>query len=104
MEHVVDVDIKGFFDNIDHGWMMEILRKYTTKRYILLYCERWLKAPVKKINGELNTDRSKGTPQGIAVNLRIFLVQKPGWKLEIRRPILNFEITDPSKDAYLRLP
>jgi RNA-directed DNA polymerase len=63
-DYVVDVDIKGFFDNIDHGWMMEFLRKHTTKRYVHLYCERWLKAPVKKINGELNTDRSKGTPQG----------------------------------------
>jgi RNA-directed DNA polymerase len=61
---VVDVDIKGFFDNIDHGWMMEFLRRHTDKRYALLYCERWLKAPVMKISGELVTDRSKGTPQG----------------------------------------
>jgi group II intron reverse transcriptase/maturase len=64
MEYVVDVDIKGFFDNIDHGWMMEFLRKHTTKRHILLYCERWLKAPVLKISGELVTERMKGTPQG----------------------------------------
>jgi RNA-directed DNA polymerase len=39
--YVVDVDIKGFFDNIDHAKMMEILRKYTLKKHILLYCERW---------------------------------------------------------------
>jgi group II intron reverse transcriptase/maturase len=64
MDYVVDVDIKGFFDNIDHGWMMEFLRKHTTKRHILLYCERWLKAPVLKISGELVTERTKGTPQG----------------------------------------
>jgi RNA-directed DNA polymerase len=64
MEYVVDVDIKGFFDNIEHGWMMEFLCKHTTKRYILLYCERWLKAPVQKIGGELVTERTKGTPQG----------------------------------------
>jgi group II intron reverse transcriptase/maturase len=63
-EYVVDVDIKGFFDNIDHEWMMEFLSKQTDKRYVLFYCERWLKAPVKKINGELETNRSKGTPQG----------------------------------------
>lgn len=62
--YVVDVDIKGFFDNIDHSKMMEILRKYTTKKHILLYCERWLKAPVLKVNGETDTDRKKGTPQG----------------------------------------
>jgi RNA-directed DNA polymerase len=62
--YVVDVDIKGFFDNIDHAKMMEILRKYTTKKHILLYCERWLKAPVLRNNGETDTNRMKGTPQG----------------------------------------
>lgn len=64
MDYVVDVDIKGFFDNIDHGRMVEFLQKHTSKRYILLYCERWLKAPVLKISGELVTGRTKGTPQG----------------------------------------
>ena len=61
--YVVDLDIKGFFDNIDHEQMMTILRKYTSQKQILLYCERWLKAPVYKQNGELQA-RSKGTPQG----------------------------------------
>ncbi|MFA5815239.1 MAG: group II intron reverse transcriptase/maturase [Bacteroidales bacterium] len=63
-DYVVDVDIKGFFDNIEHGRMMEFLRQHTTKRHILLYCERWLTAPVLKISGELDTERTKGTPQG----------------------------------------
>jgi group II intron reverse transcriptase/maturase len=61
--YVVDLDIKGFFDNIDHGRMMSILRKHTDHRHVLLYCERWLKAPVMRQNGEMQT-RSKGTPQG----------------------------------------
>ncbi|MEI9479775.1 MAG: group II intron reverse transcriptase/maturase [Deltaproteobacteria bacterium] len=61
--YVVDLDIKGFFDNIDHGQMMRILQKYTSQKQILLYCERWLKAPVYKQDGELQA-RSKGTPQG----------------------------------------
>ena len=61
--YVVDLDIKGFFDNIDHEQMMSILRKHTSQRHILLYCERWLKASIYKQNGELQT-RSKGTPQG----------------------------------------
>ena len=61
--YVVDLDIKGFFDNIDHDQMMEILRKYTNQRHILLYCERWLKAPILKQDGELQA-RTKGTPQG----------------------------------------
>jgi group II intron reverse transcriptase/maturase len=62
--YVVDVDIKGFFDNIDHSKMMGMLRKYTMKKHILMYCERWLKAPVLRINGEMDTNRKKGTPQG----------------------------------------
>jgi len=61
--YVIDLDIKGFFDNINHEQMMGILRSYTNQKQILLYCERWLKAPVQKQDGELQT-RSKGTPQG----------------------------------------
>lgn len=62
--YVVDVDIQGFFDNIDHKLLMDILRKYTTQSHILLYCERWLKAPVSRVDGSLDTSRFKGTPQG----------------------------------------
>jgi RNA-directed DNA polymerase len=61
--YVVDLDIKGFFDNIDHERMMAILRKHTSRKEILLYCERWLKALVQKRNGEVQK-RDKGTPQG----------------------------------------
>ncbi len=61
--YVVDLDIKGFFDNIDQEQMMTILRKYTSQKQILHYCERWLKVPVFKQNGELQSG-SKDTPQG----------------------------------------
>jgi len=61
--YVVDVDIKGFFDNIDHERMMRILQKRTNQKHILLYCERWLKAPTQKQDGSLQA-RDKGTPQG----------------------------------------
>lgn len=61
--YVVDLDIKSYFDSIDHGRMMAILRKHTGQKHILLYCERWLKAPVYKQSGELLA-RSIGTPQG----------------------------------------
>ncbi len=65
--YVVDLDIKGFFDNIDHEQMMSILRKHTSQRHILFYCERWLKAPMYKQNGELFT-RSKGAIQGSVIS------------------------------------
>jgi RNA-directed DNA polymerase len=60
---VLDVDIKGFFDNIDHELMMKAVRKHTECKWILLYIERWLKAPVQLMDGTVET-RVKGTPQG----------------------------------------
>ena len=61
---VIDLDIKGFFDNIDHELLMKALRYYTNKKHILLYCERWLKAPVQLPDGTLKPNQGKGTPQG----------------------------------------
>ena len=61
--YVVDIDIKGFFDHIDHEQLMRILRKITDKRHILLYCERWLKAPVQMEDGT-KMERKEGSPQG----------------------------------------
>lgn len=60
---VVDVDIKGFFDNIDHELMMKAVKAHTRENWILLYIDRWLKAPVMDVTGELR-ERNKGTPQG----------------------------------------
>ena len=60
---VVDLDIQGFFDNIDHGLMLGALRKYTEEPWLLLYVERWLKAPGQETDGKLAT-RDRGTPQG----------------------------------------
>ena len=61
---VIDLDIKGFFDNIDHGLMMQLVRKFTQEKYILLYTERWMKAPVQLKDGTLKVSEGKGTPQG----------------------------------------
>lgn len=61
---VIDLDIKGFFDNIDHGLMLKAVQHYTTKKHILLYVERWLKADVLQTDGTLRKNESKGTPQG----------------------------------------
>ncbi len=41
---VLDLDIKGFFDNIDHELMMRAVRKHTNCRWTLLYIERWLRS------------------------------------------------------------
>jgi RNA-directed DNA polymerase len=60
---VIDLDIKGFFDNLDHALMMRAVRKYTQCRWILLYVQRWLEAPMQTADGTL-VPRTKGTPQG----------------------------------------
>ena len=62
--YVVDLDIKGFFDNIDHEHTMRILKKYTDKKHILLYCRRWLEAPIAGVDNANLSKRTKGTPQG----------------------------------------
>jgi len=60
---VVDLDIRGFFDAIDHELLMRALHRHTQERWVLLYIERWLKAPVQLPDGTLQK-RGAGTPQG----------------------------------------
>lgn len=60
---VIDLDIKGFFDNLDHELLMLAVSKHTEKKWIKMYIERWLKAPVQKKDGSIE-ERTKGTPQG----------------------------------------
>jgi RNA-directed DNA polymerase len=64
---VLDLDIKGFFDNIDHDLLMRAVRRHTQCRWILLYIERWLEAPVQLPDGTL-VQRERGTPQGAVIS------------------------------------
>lgn len=59
----IDLDIKGFFDNLDHELMMKAVRFHTDEKWIHLYVERWLKAPLQQDDGTL-IKRDRGTPQG----------------------------------------
>ena len=60
---VIDLDILGLFDNLDHSLILRAVGKYTQCRWILLYVKRWLEAPVQQEDGTL-VRREKGTPQG----------------------------------------
>ena len=60
---VLDIDIKGFFDSIDHELLLRAVRKHTECAWVQLYIERWLKAPAMLNSGEL-VARMQGTPQG----------------------------------------
>ncbi len=59
----VELDIKGFFENISHDLLMKAVWCHTSVKWVLLYIERWLKAPVTMPDGRL-VERTKGTPQG----------------------------------------
>jgi RNA-directed DNA polymerase len=50
-------------DNIDHGLLMKAVRHHTDCSWVLLYAERWLKAPMQREDGS-TIARHKGTPQG----------------------------------------
>src|ERR1700738_4232854 len=64
---VIDLDIRGFFDNLDHELVLRAVRKYTQCSWILLYLKRWLEAPAQLEDGTL-VPRTKGTPQGGVVS------------------------------------
>jgi RNA-directed DNA polymerase len=64
---VIDLDIKGFFDNLDHDLVMKTVRHHVKTPWILLYIERWLKAPVQQPDGS-RQERTKGSPQGAVIS------------------------------------
>lgn len=64
---VIEFDIKGLFDNIDHDLLMRAVRKHCQIPWVLLYVERWLKTPMQNEEGHL-LERTCGTPQGGVVS------------------------------------
>jgi RNA-directed DNA polymerase len=67
LDWVIDLDIKGFFDNIDHDLLMRAVKKHAKEKWVVLYIERWLQAPAQAEDGHV-TARGKGTPQGGVVS------------------------------------
>jgi group II intron reverse transcriptase/maturase len=63
MDWVIDLDIRDFFGSLDHELMMKALRHRTEVQWVHLYAERWLKAPLQREDGSLESGVS-GTPQG----------------------------------------
>lgn len=61
---VIDLDIKGFFDNIDHNKLMLAVEKHIPENWVRLYIKRWLEAPVFTVSGDTIQKQRKGTPQG----------------------------------------
>jgi len=62
VHYIVDADIKGFFDNVDHDWLMKFLGHRIADKRVLRYVKRFLKAGIME-NGAVSAS-DKGTPQG----------------------------------------
>ena len=60
---VLEFDIKGLFDNIDHEILMKLVKRHTRCPMEILYIRRWLKAPMQQPDGTIEP-RDKGVPQG----------------------------------------
>lgn len=60
---VIEYDIRGLFDNLDHELLMKAVRKHTNDKWIILYITRWLTAPIQMPDGSL-IERTRGVPQG----------------------------------------
>jgi RNA-directed DNA polymerase len=64
---VLDMDIKSFFDRVSWDLVLKAVAHHTDLRWVLLYVERWLKAPLQLEDGSL-VKRTRGTPQGSAIS------------------------------------
>jgi len=64
---VIDLDLRAFFDTLDHSLVQKAVAHHTDLRWILLYVQRWLKAPLQLKDGTLQP-RDRGSPQGSAIS------------------------------------
>ena len=62
VNYIVEADIKGFFDNVKHDWLMKFLSHRIADRRVLRYIVRFLKAGV--MEGDVLRASEEGTPQG----------------------------------------
>jgi len=64
---VLDMDIRAFFDSVPWDLILKAVAHHTDLRWVLLYVERWLKAPLQREDGSL-VARDRGTPQGSSIS------------------------------------
>ena len=64
---VLDLDVRAFFDSVPHELMLKAVAHHTDERWVLLYIQRWLTAPMQMPDGT-TLAREKGTPQGSPIS------------------------------------
>lgn len=92
-DYVIEFDIKGLFDNIDHELLMKAVKKHVEEGWLILYIERWLKAPFVSEKGEV-IERTSGTPQGGVISpilANIFMHYAFDKWMELNSPNTPFE-------------
>lgn len=90
---VLDLDIKAFFDSLDHGLLMKALRCHCQEKWVLLYVQRWLEAPVQMPDGR-KEKRTVGTPQGGVISpllANLYLHYSFDKWMRKRHPEIEFE-------------
>jgi len=61
---VLDMDIRSFFDEVDHELLLKALDRHVPEKWVKLYIRRWLETPIMQSDGRLIQKQGKGTPQG----------------------------------------
>ena len=90
---VVDMDIKAFFDEVDHELLLKAIDKHVGEKWAKMYIVRWLECPIQTSKGELIQKKGKGTPQGGVISpllANLFLHYVLDKWLEKEYPQLSF--------------
>lgn len=90
---VIDLDIKGFFDNIRHDKLMLAVNKHVPENWVRMFIKRWLCSPVLTKTGDLIEKQGKGTPQGGVISpllANLFLHYAFDQWLTINNPSVKF--------------
>lgn len=90
---VIDMDIKSYFDEVDHELLMKAIDRHVEEQWVKMYIRRWLESPVQTKDGQLIPKQGKGTPQGgvispLLANLYLHYVLDK-W-LELKYPHIVF--------------
>lgn len=90
---VVDMDIKAFFDEVNHELLLKAVDKHVSEKWVRMYIVRWLECPIQTSSGELVQKKGEGTPQGGVISpllANLFLHYVLDKWLEKEYPQLSF--------------
>lgn len=94
MDWVIDLDIKSFFDEIDQELLSKALSRHVREKWVMMYIQRWLEAPIQTKDGEVRYREGKGTPQGGVISpllSNLYLHYAMDYWLKKHYPDVKFE-------------